>query len=117
MHPDFNDMLYFKNNVTYLKAKQQVKFHLAVLNWGLCSCHFNNDALILIFLCRPNKVIAIFNVTTDQVTHPKVLLQLIVDSLRKGEIKTFDEPVSGKLLLDVRGFKFLNSKGKWAFLK
>ena len=60
---------------------------------------------------RPNKVIAVFNITTDQSTRPKILLQLIVDSLRKGEVKTFDEPVSGKLTLDVRGFRFLNNRG------
>lgn len=28
-------------------------------------------------------------------------------------MKTFDEPVSGKLTLDVRGFKFLNSRGTY----
>ena len=70
-----------------------------------------NSLKLRCFYFRPNKVIAVFNVTTDQSTHPKILLQLIVDSLRKGEVKTFDEPVSGKLTLDVRGFKFLNTKG------
>eukprot|EP00794_Sanderia_malayensis_P017447 gene17447-19192_t len=60
---------------------------------------------------KPNKVVAVFNVTTDQKTHPKVLLQLLVDSLRRGELKTYDEPFSGKILLDIKGFRFFNNKG------
>ena len=59
---------------------------------------------------RPNKLRAVVNITTENVANPKVLLQKMVDVLRKGELKTQEEPVA-RLTIDVRGFKFLNSKG------
>eukprot|EP00795_Rhopilema_esculentum_P013425 gene13425-4294_t len=103
---DYKEGLRDHESLEFLNFAQAVR---AAISGILGNVEGFKNIEILAF--RPNKVIAIFNVTTDQVTHPKVLLQLIVDSLRKGEVKTFDEPVSGKLLLDVRGFKFLNSKG------
>ena len=63
-------------------------------------------------LFRPKILLAIFNITADKTTNPKILLQKMVDVLRTGELRTHEEPVASRLTVDVRGFKFLNNQGK-----
>ena len=93
-------------------------------DWLICqyfSCLFYLFAPLLISAdknsksFRPNKLRAVVNITTDNIANPKVLLQKMVDVLRKGELKTQEEPIT-RLTVDVRGFKFLNSKGQYQVL-
>ena len=53
-----------------------------------------------------------FNLTVDQSTAPKRLLQALVDSIRKGQLKTYDSTISGHFTLDIRGFQFKDDQGK-----
>ena len=64
-------------------------------------------------LCRRDVLLTEFNLVAEESVNPKVLLQRMVDVLRKGGLKNRDEPSSPMHTVDVRGFDFKNAKGKY----
>ena len=71
---------------------------------------------ITILFDRPGALMVEFSLISDASVSSKILLQRMVDTLRKGGLKNRDDPSSTMITVDVRGFNFKGDKGSYFHL-